>query len=210
MAEIFAINGAGYNGFGQQIGPCPVGWVVTPNGNCGAPPAGCPPEMQLGPNVCRSLPAMKLQNALRSIGRWEQDQQLAAVVVDGIIGSKTARAANHALVTYALKANMRFRTGNLTQAQVANEVDLIASILSAELTRRGGTLLPMPAVRRVPKVSPTPGPVLVPGEEVSVFPQRPRRPAALWGLVGVNAVLAVAGVYLAYIEYGGARRPVMV
>lgn len=216
MAEVFAINGASpynsYRGrFGQQLAPCPAGWAVTPNGNCGAPVANCPPAMQLGPKVCRSMKAMTLQNALQALGNFERDQTLAALKVDGLVGPKTTAAANHALVTYALKANVRFRTGNLSQAQVANEAALIGSIIGAEIERRGGSVPPVPVPRAVPAKVPGRAPVPIPGggEEVSVMPT-PRPTFGLWGLVGINAVLAVTGLYIAHIEYGGGRRAAMV
>ena len=190
MAEVFTISGPG--GFGQAAASCPVGWQQTPNGNCGAPVAGCPPELRLG-NACRSPAAIQLQNALKALGKTVGDPALVGLAVDGFIGPGTTAAANRAFTTHlgAGQATARFRTGVLTQSQVANEAALMASVISAEVARRSGTVPAPPVFRPSPVVATAPAtqPYTAPatGGQAS--------PAGLWGVVALSSVAAATGFY---------------
>ena len=175
MAEVYTLTGA------PAVAPCPVGWQVTPNGNCGAPGGG------------RAPAAIALQNALRALGAVTGDRALN-VGVDGYIGPETTRATNRAFTLHLGpgQATARYRTGGLTQVQVANEAAALAMVLSSEVARRGGT----PAVAPVVP-PPVPGGKFVAEVGPAVLePAAPNR--ALWALLGLSAVAALAGVYVEY------------
>jgi hypothetical protein len=193
MAEIFTISGAG---FGQS--PCPVGWAVTPKGNCGAPPAGCAVNMRVD-GACRHPLAIKLQTSLVALGQALRDDQLSRVAVDGIIGEQTVRAANRALVNHLPQAAIRLRSGNLTLTQVANEADLLAGIIGADLARRG---VPVTALAPRPGMVPATVPGTVPGA-VSPASFEPSG-KAVFALVALNAMLMTTGFVMVY--YAGSSR----
>ena len=204
MAEVFTISGPG--GFGQAAASCPVGWQQTPNGNCGAPVSGCPPEMRFGTGACRSPAAISLQNALKALGKTVGDPALANLTVDGFIGPGTTGAANRAFTTHlgAGQATARFRTGVLTQSQVANEAALMASVVSAEVARRSGTVPAPPVFRRDPVTA------YVPPTSRTVPETSARSSAGLWGVVALSGVAAATGFYLRYRRGGAsAFRPSM-
>lgn len=203
MAEVFLISGAGYsNGagsFGAGINPCPSGWEVTPNGNCGAPFSGCSPTSRVG-KACRSPKALQLQTALAALGRTVADQALAGLPADGFVGPATVAAVNRAFTTHigSGQAAARYRTGKLTQAQVANEADTITGIIGAEVLRRGAKL-PAPVATAGEQPGParpsTTANVPVP---TAVAPAGNRR--AGWALLGLSAVAAGLGFYFTYAE----------
>lgn len=193
MAEVFAIAGSDFG----AAPACPAGWAVTPNGNCGAPLANCPPNMRFGKTACRSQAAINLQNAIKALAGAAGDGNVAGLSIDGFIGPKTVDAANLVLSKYATSANARFRTGSLSQAQIANEASLIASMLAAAASARG-TKVPAPPVLAPP----------APAEAVAKMGPAVMAPSgvprALWGLVGLNAVLAGAGFWMTF-KGSGAR-----
>lgn len=205
MAEIFSISGAGYsNGYNGHSGrssfgqpkpaPCPQGWQVTPNGNCGAPMASCPSSARAA-GACRSPQALKLQTAVAALGRAVNDSALASLGADGFIGPATAAAVNRAFTAHigAGQATARFRTGAMTVAQVANEAELITGVIGAEVLRRGARL-PAPVVTSTPAA---PGAKPLPTAFVPAMPGE-GSPVALWGLIGLSAVAASVGLYLTY------------
>lgn len=184
--EVFSISGSG---FGQV--PCPVGWQVTPNGNCGAPVQGCPPEMRVN-GACRSPSALRLQGALRALGAAVKDSALAAVRPDGFIGPETTAAVNQALTVHIGpgQAAARLRTGKLDQAHVAVDADVLGNVISSEVMRRTGK---PPAAVAV--VAPRPG-VAPPAVE----PVPLGLPKSLWWSVALGAVMAGTGVVLAMTD----------
>jgi len=192
MPEVFAIAGSSFG----AAPACPAGWAVTPNGNCGAPIVGCPSNMTFGTKACRSQAAINLQNAIKALAGAVGDGSVADLSIDGFIGPKTVMATNLVLSKYATQANARFRTGALSMAQIANEAPLIASILTAAASARG-TKVPAAPVMRPPapaeavaKMGPA---VMAPGGVTASG-----MPRALWGLVGLNAVLAGAGLWMTF------------
>lgn len=153
MAEVFTISGP----FGAEP-TCPPGWGATPAGNCGAPTANCPPSQKIGAN-CRSVDAMFLQSALRSLGKTVGDASLSGLAVDGFIGPATTAAINKAFTTHigTGQAPAMFRTGGLgIYATAANIVDLTGYIIG-EINRRGGTFKaePLPKAATVTKTTKT-------------------------------------------------------
>lgn len=192
MSEVFSISGAAFGrGFGAT-NPCPVGgWEATPNGNCGSPVATCPPDMRVG-GACRNPLAIALQHTVRQLGSLVGDTVLANLRLDGLVGDETTQAVNKALYAYAGHANQRFRTGQLSRAQIMNEAGQITSILDGAVTARGGTVSPPP------KLAPT----AEPETPVATIVETPRSSRAMLGLLGLSAVAAAAG---AYFVFGGKR-----
>lgn len=177
-AEVYSISGA----LGAEAA-CPAGWAVTPNGNCGAPTGNCPPNFMTKTGACRSVLALHLQNALRSLGLTIGDKDLSGITVDGFVGPQTVSLANKALTAHvgAGQASSALRTGDLSQVDVAARAHEIAEIIAGEVVRRGGKV-----TRKVPVVVP-PGPVVpVPG---TTFPTK------LWALVGLEVLAIGIGVY---------------
>jgi len=178
MAEVFTISGSG--GFGAAA--CPAGWGVTPKGNCGAVGGG------------PASAATNLQVTLRALGVVTGDSVLKAVGVDGYIGGNTVGGVNRAMTKHVGpgQAAARFRTGTMTQVQVANEATTLATIIGSEVIRRGGVPPSAPPlVIRPPVVKPPP--------MVDVLPPLPPpssgSSAAAWALVGICVLAVGTGVY---------------
>ena len=151
--------------------PCPTGWEVTANGNCGAPAADCPPNMRYK-GACRSPAAAELQNAVRALGHVVNDPALKKVGIDGIVNGGTVAAVNRAFTMHigAGQAPADLRTGKLTLRDLASRAPVMTAAIAAEVVRRGGTV----------PTSPTFG----------------ARNYAAWGLLA-GAVLAIGtGVYV--------------
>jgi lysozyme family protein len=172
MPEIFSISGAA-----PDQNPCPVGWGVTPNGNCGSVGGG------------RAVAAVALQNALQALGTAAGDNVLRAVASDGYIGPVTVTAVNRALTSHVGpgQAAAYLRTGQLTIAQVANSAPILAAAIAAEVVRRGGKVPPTVVKASAPRVAVDVGPAEVEGP-----------PKALWALVGLAALGVAGGLYLTY------------
>ena len=152
--------------------PCPTGWEVTANGNCGAPVADCPPGMRYK-GACRSPAAAELQNAVRALGHVVNDPVLKKVGIDGIVNGSTVVAVNRAFTMHigAGQAPADLRTGKLTLADLAGRAPVMTAAIAAEVVRRGGTV---PAV-------PTFG----------------AKSYAMWGLLALGALTAAGGAYYA-------------
>lgn len=187
MAEVFSISGASLGATA-----CPVGWQATPNGNCGAPAAGCPSNMRLGA-ACRSAAAIALQNAVRALGRQVGDPVLAALAVDGFVGPKTTEAVNRAFTTHigSGQAPADVRTGALSLTDVATRAPQLTQLASAEVVRRGGAVPAPPAMKATPAAAKA-----ATGEDLA--PIAGDYPNALWALVGLNALAAVTGAWGVY------------
>jgi peptidoglycan hydrolase-like protein with peptidoglycan-binding domain len=179
MAEVYTISGADE----PRYAPCPAGWQVTPNGNCGAPGGG------------RAPAAIALQNALRALGAVVGDPVLKAVAADGYIGPTTTAAVNRAFTSHvgSGQATARYRTGGLTQVQVANEAAALAMVITAEIQRRGAPA-PAPPTSLAP-AAPQQKFVAEIGPAV-LEPSGP--PVALWALVGLLGLGIAGGAYVAW------------
>jgi hypothetical protein len=178
-AEVYSISGFGADG------ACPEGWAVTPAGNCGAPMGGCPPNFMTKHGACRSALALRLQNALYSLGRTVGDRELAAISVDGFVGQQTAGLLNKAMTTHVGpgQAGADLRAGTLSQADVAARAAQLSQIVEGEVARRGG--------RVVQKVPVAIGPAkITPG----VSTKAPI-PGKLWALAGLQLLIAGVGIY---------------
>lgn len=198
MAEVFTISG--YNGFGATA--CPVGWQITPNGNCGAPVAGCPTNQKYGTSACRSQAAINLQNELRGLGNTVGDPVLKALQIDGFVGPNTTAAVNRAFTTHIGpgQADASFRTGALTVGEVAGMAPQLTLLVANEIARRGGASSPPPTLRppTSTNVPTSETPVLEPGT----------MPTAAWFLVAGMALVAGYGGYYEYkrTHGGGSSR----
>lgn len=191
MAEVYSISGA--EGFGAAA--CPVGWEGTPHGNCGAPVAGCPTNMQYG-GACRSPAAVQLQNALVALGQVAGDPVLKALQIDGFIGPLTTDAVNRAFTMHigAGQAPAGFRTGTLTMADVAAAVMPYMQTVAAEVARRGAVV---PAARSFKANVPA-----TPREASASSMVEPlgteNLPKSAWFLVAGVAAASVAGFWDAW------------
>jgi len=186
MAEVFTISGSGFG----ATASCPPGWEVTPNGNCGAPSAGCAPADKLG-KACRSAAALALQTALRALGKAVGgDTRLMSVDVDGFVGQQTTDAVNRAFTTHIGpgQAPAQYRTGGLTISQIAAAAPAITALVAAEVTKRGSVVPPVPKVAAAPKSTAVPAAAMAPAGP----------PKAMWALAGLMAIGVGAGVYMTY------------
>lgn len=86
-----------------------------------------------------SAPVAAMQRAIRDFGSVIRDPALIKLAVDGLIGPKTAAAANRMLRQHigAGQAPENLRTGVLTPAQVAASAAQITQLVTAEAHRRG-------------------------------------------------------------------------
>lgn len=180
--EVYSISGAATN-------PCPEGWAATPNGNCGAPLANCPADKRVG-NACRSIYALALQNALRSLGLATRDAALSSLTVDGFIGPQTVAATNRAFTQHigSGQAPADVRTGQLSLHDVAAKAQQLAVLVATELTRRGAPL------QQIAPAAPS-----VPATQTAA-----RAPAQVssaggafkwWALVGLSALFVGLGLW---------------
>lgn len=181
MAEVYTIQGAG-----AAPAACPVGWAVTPNGNCGAPGGG------------RAPAALALQTALRTLGVAVRDPVLQSLGVDGYIGPVTVAAVNRAFTSHigSGQAAARYRSGQLTQVQVANEAAMLAQVAAAESQRRGVTVPPTPTpATSTPRMTAEIGP--------AVLEPSPGYGAVQWAMVGLGTLAFLTGVFMII---GGEKR----
>lgn len=166
---------------------CPEGWAATPNGNCGAVTENCPPNFLTQGGACRSVVALRLQNALYSLARTVRDNALGSLAVDGFVGPETVAAVNRAFTTHvgAGQAPGSMRTGKLTVTDVALRAEELAKIAEAEVLRRGGKL--------VTKVAVNVGPAAV--KPAAIDTVDAELPGKLWALVGLELLAIGLGVY---------------
>jgi lysozyme family protein len=87
----------------------------------------------------RGTPIRKLQTAVRALGRAVDDRLLQLIAVDGILGPDTTNKVNLAMSKYVSANNALpiYRTGHLTQAQIGQFADTLASTITSEIMRRG-------------------------------------------------------------------------
>lgn len=187
MAEVFTIAGS------SPLGATPPGWALTPNGNMGAPVAGCPANMREG-NACRSTQAVALQTALLSLGRTVGDPRLTGIKQDGFLGPETLFALNTAMTVHVGRgqAPAEFRTNKLTLDDAALHAPQLTQLLAQEVTRRGGQLLPSPIPPAPKKVVVDIGPAVITPPE----PSASGLPAIGWALLGLTALSVGVGAYL--------------
>ena len=150
-----------------------------------------------------SAPVRELQNALKSLGNTVRDSTLMVLVVDGLIGPKTTAATNRAFTVHigAGQAAAAWRTGSLSQTEVAANATTLAQMVIAEVNRRGGNI-PAPAVAAVK--SPTSYvPAAAPASAGTPMYLQPNAavssgmdPAVKWVLIGLGAVAVGAAAYL--------------
>jgi hypothetical protein len=165
--------------FGNFGATCPAGFATTPKGNCQGPAAA------------------SLQNALRALGRAVGgDVGLLNLAVDGSIGPLTAAAVNRAFTTHigAGQAPAALRTGALGIMDVAANIAPITQLVTAEVTRRGGSIAPVgPAAggARPPAYTP-------PQATAADVASGPGFPATTWALVGLAVIAAGAGAYFVF------------
>jgi peptidoglycan hydrolase-like protein with peptidoglycan-binding domain len=116
------------SGFGRGLGAaCPPGWTATGSGNC------------------RGSAAKSLQDALRALG-----------AKNGVVGPATVAAVNRAFTAHvgSGQAPPAYRTGALSLYDVAQLAGTLAQLVSAEVTRRGGSLVAPPAALPPPGAAP--------------------------------------------------------
>jgi len=84
-----------------------------------------------------------LQEALVSLGKGIGDNTLSKIVVDGVMGPKTAAAVNRALTVHlgSGQAPANLRTGSLPQATIKSQAATITQLIQAEVHRRGFSLI---------------------------------------------------------------------
>lgn len=84
-----------------------------------------------------------LQAALVSLGKGIGDNTLSKIVVDGLMGPKTAAATNRALTVHlgTGQAPANLRTGNLSQTTIKSQAAQITQLIDAEVRRRGFSVL---------------------------------------------------------------------
>jgi peptidoglycan hydrolase-like protein with peptidoglycan-binding domain len=134
MAEVITISG-----FGRGLGAaCPPGWTATGSGNC------------------RGSAAKSLQDALRALGAKIGDSALRNLAADGVVGPATVAAVNRAFTAHvgSGQAPPAYRTGALSLYDVAQLAGTLAQLVSAEVTRRGGSLVAPPAALPPPGAAP--------------------------------------------------------
>ena len=157
-----------------------------------------------------------LQTALVALGKGIGDKILSKIVVDGIMGPKTAAATNRALTVHlgSGQAPASLRTGSLSQSVITSQASTITQLIETEVRRRGFTV---PISKRVttrprvvakttrPKVTvaPTPIPTAVyatPAAPAAVAPiYRVPAPAGM----DLGAVMKWTAIGLGVIIVGG-------
>lgn len=196
MAEVFTISGPSFGDFGAAA--CPVGWDTTPNGNCGAPVAGCPVNMQFG-GACRSPAAVALQNALMALGQVVGDPTLKALQVDGFVGPLTTAAVNRAFTMHigAGQAPANLRTGALSMADVSAMLPSMTPIVATEVARRGASVPPARTFQAQQPATPREA-----GASTAVAPVGAENlPKSAWFLVAGVGLASLAGFIDAW-KYG--------
>lgn len=86
----------------------------------------------------------RLQVALAALGARVGDRTLAAVKADGVMGPKTAAAANLALSKFTPNAAPGLRTGKLSTGQITSQAGAIAMLIEAS-TKTGAAVGPAAA-----------------------------------------------------------------
>jgi lysozyme family protein len=86
----------------------------------------------------------RLQVALAALGARVGDRTLAAVKADGIMGPRTAAAANLALSKFTPNAAAGLRTGKLSTGQITSQAGAIAMMIEAS-TKTGAAVGPTAA-----------------------------------------------------------------
>ena len=171
-----------------------------------------------------SQPVLALQTALKALGNAAGSATLKAIVTDGLIGPKTTAATNLAFTAHIGpgQAPANFRTGALSQAEVAANADVLAGLVALEAERRGYNVPTAKVIATVAKVAaskPTVKKVAVPTYvPTSALPaaQAPQSylPQAAasddttmqivkYGAIGLGVVVLALGAYVVV----GRRRP---
>ena len=147
---------------------------------------------------------MALQNVMVAFGRMVGSAQLAAVSVDGQMGSQTQKAVNWAMTQHlgAGQAPADLRTGNLAQDDILDRAEELTALITKEGLRRSSAFI-VPALQKTST-----------GKVVRVTPATPTKPAVVepvaeptaagfamssimkWSALGFGfVVLAGAGYY---------------
>jgi hypothetical protein len=153
-----------------------------------------------------------LQTALVSLGKGIGDPTLMKVVVDGIMGPKTAAAVNRALTVHlgAGQAPSNLRSGALSQATISSMAPQITALLTAEIARRGfaapgAAKIPVkkaPVVRSVAPAAYTPpatSTALVPAAASPVY----QVPSAASGGTDLDSIMKYAAIGIGVVVLGG-------
>ena len=204
MPMILAMNGAdfdGFNGFGDF-------------GDFGA----------------ASQVIVELQTALVALGKGIGDNILSKIVVDGLIGPKTVAATNRALTVHlgSGQAPSNLRTGSLAQSVIVSQASNIASLIEAEVKRRGFNMPTPKKVSAVAKPKPVYSAPAATTAMVQYTPPAAAAPTAVapvyrvpvaassgmdmaavikWAAIGVGAVAVLGiGYYIATKPSGGGGR----
>jgi hypothetical protein len=153
----------------------------------------------------------ELQTALVALGKGIGDPTLMKVAVDGVMGPKTAAAANRALTVHlgAGQAPSNLRSGSLSQATISGMTSQITALITTEIARRG---FAAPGAAKVPAkkatvaraATPVYAPVatstaLVPAAASPVY----RIPAAASGGTGFDSVMMWAAIGVGVVALGG-------
>lgn len=168
-----------------------------------------------------SQSVLALQTALKALGNAAGSATLKAIVTDGLIGPKTTAATNLAFTAHIGpgQAPANFRTGQLSQAEVAANADVLGGLVAREAERRGFNVPTAKVIATVAKVASSkpavkavPAPAYVPTSSAAA--SQAYSPAAAsesddmtmsivkYSAIGLGLVLAAAGVY-----YVTKRRP---
>jgi hypothetical protein len=154
-----------------------------------------------------------LQTALVALGKGIGDAILKKIVIDGLMGPKTAAATNRAMTVHlgAGQAPANLRTGNLSQQTISAQAATLAQLIETEIARRGFAApvskrvvakTTRPATPSAPPMVYTPPAPAAPIAPAVVAPiyQVPRPPAGAdlgsvmkWAAIGVG-VVAVGGL----------------
>jgi peptidoglycan hydrolase-like protein with peptidoglycan-binding domain len=156
----------------------------------------------------------ELQTALVALGKGIGDPTLMKVVVDGVMGPKTAAATNRALTVHlgAGQAPSNLRSGSLAQATISSMASQITALITTEIARRGFSA---PGAAKVPakkatvarSVAPTYAPTaastaLVPAAASPVY-RVPTTPAASGGS-DLDSIMKWAAIGIGVVVLGGA------
>jgi hypothetical protein len=160
-----------------------------------------------------------LQVALVALGKGAGDNTLKAIVVDGLIGPKTTAATNRAFTVHigAGQAAAEYRTGALTQSEVAALAARLAEIVNGEVQRRGYGASTSTVIATVVKATTPKTTALVPYQASAAAPKAAAiaptyipapadtgMQAAIikWSAIGLGLVIATAGIYYAIRRRG--------
>lgn len=95
------------------------------------------------PTLTQKDAAKRLQSALVMLGKIAGSASLKAIKVDGAIGAKTVTAVNLTFTKHIGpgQAAAQYRTGKLPLAYVKANANALATLIEAEIKRRGGTVV---------------------------------------------------------------------